>query len=199
MEGPFLLVFLLTADAFVVFLQEPTNRRALQAGGWIALALLCRYNIILLAPGMAILMLSPTGRAARKRPDAWLLLVPAALVFLPFLIFAAKTGLLATQANRLKGMAVLFTPGGPLYLMETLLPLWPMQVGAHAIPITVLALLALWRGSGKNEALLALGGGYLFSVLILLPNPRYMLPALPFLAAKTSPMGPPPASPARWL
>jgi hypothetical protein len=183
MEGPFLLVFLLTADAFAAFLQAPTNRRALQAGGWFALALLCRYNIVLLAPGAAILLLLPAHRAVWKRPGPWLLLAPAALLFVPFVALAAKTGLLAAQADRLKGFTVLFTRGGPLYLTEILLPLWPMHAGAHVIPITILGLLALWRGVGKSATLLALGGGYLAAVLFLLPNPRYMLPALPFLAA----------------
>jgi 4-amino-4-deoxy-L-arabinose transferase-like glycosyltransferase len=183
MEGPFLLIFLLTADAVAVFLQTPSTRRALAVGGWLALALLCRYNVALLAPGVALLLLSPEHRAVLKKPGTWWLLGLPALLFAPFLVVAAKTGLLMTQAGKMKGMALLLNPGGMFYLKETLLPLWPLHAGAHVIAIAALSLLALWKGAGRNPTLLALGGGYLLFVLILLPNPRYLLPAVPFLSA----------------
>jgi hypothetical protein len=181
MEGPFLLVFLLTADAFVAFVQEPNARRSVKCGAWLTLAMLCRYNIVLLVPGVLALLALPPYRAILKKPAYWWWLGVPSLVLAPLAIAAASTGLLATQAANISWAFLLLRPGGVHYLLETLLPLWPLHIGAHAIPLAVLGLLALWAGERRNLILFALGGAYLFLVLLILPNPRYFLPAVPFL------------------
>lgn len=182
-EGPFLLVFLLTADSFVAFLEQPTHRRGLAAGLWLALALLCRYNIVLLLPGLAWLMAMRENRACWRNPaTAWLVLVPLAFVA-PLAWIAAGSGLLATQTAHLSWVFLLMRPGGVSYLVGFLLPLWPLQLGAHLIPPVLASLGLLWAGRKHDAALLALGGGYLLLVLVILPNPRYFLPAAPFVAA----------------
>ncbi|NLH48814.1 MAG: glycosyltransferase family 39 protein [Myxococcales bacterium] len=182
LEGPFLLVLLLTADAFVAFLEKPTHRRGLAAGGWLALGMLCRYNIVLLLPGLLLLLLGRDRRALWRNPaTAWIAVVPLILLA-PLAWTAAGSGLLATQKAQLSWVFLLLRPGGVAYMLGILLPLWPLQVGAHLIPAATLSLGMLWKGEGKNPLLLTLGGCYLLLVLVILPNPRYFLPAVPFLA-----------------
>ncbi|MDP8222832.1 MAG: glycosyltransferase family 39 protein [Candidatus Lernaella stagnicola] len=183
LEGPFLLVFLLTADAFVRFLQEPKTGRALVAGALLTLGLLCRYNIALLIPGMVLILLLPAYRHLWRKPATWWIAGVPLLCIAPLAGVAAGSGLLATQAARLTWMALLARPGGVHYLLETMLPLWPLHVGAHVLPLMLLGLFALYKAGRQTTTLLALGGAYLFLVVLILPNPRYLLPAVPFIAA----------------
>lgn len=183
MEGASLLVFLLVADSFVAYLDRPTARRALATGAWVTLALLCRYNVALLFPGMLAALLLPNCRALLRKPATyWIAGVPL-LALAPVAGWAAGSGLLTTQAARLTWMALLARPGGLHYLLETLLPLWPLHLGGHVIPLLLLGFAALWLGGAKHRVLLALGGGYFLLVMLILPNPRYLLPAVPFVAA----------------
>ena len=182
LEGPFLLVFLLIAAAFARYLQEPKLGRALATGGLLTLGLLCRYNVALLLPGMALALLLPAYRPLWRKPTTWWIAGVPLLLLAPLAGIAAGSGLLATQAARLSWMALLARPGGAHYLLETLLPLWPLHVGAHVIPLLLLALFALQKRDGGGRVLLALGGAYLLAVVLILPNPRYLLPAVPFIA-----------------
>jgi 4-amino-4-deoxy-L-arabinose transferase-like glycosyltransferase len=182
LEGPLLLVMVLTADALLAFAREPKASRGAIAGAWLTAAVLCRYNGALLIPGFAALMLMRERRAAWRHPGVWLALGIPLVVLAALGGFAATTGLAAAQAERMRRLLVMLNPGGPTYLMNQVLPLWPLHIGAQAFAPAALALAALAWGQGKNRELLALGGGYLLLILLILPNPRYLLPALPFLA-----------------
>jgi len=182
LEGPFLLVFLIIAERFVAFLQEPGTRRAVVVGLWLTVGLLARYNVALLCPGMMLLLLLPDRRALLRRPGTWWIFGVPLLLIAPAAGYAAATGLLASQVSQMTWMFLLLRPGGLHYLLEVLAPLWPLHVGAHLVPFALLSLAALWKGKGRNVTLFVLGGVYLALVLLILPNPRYLLPAVPFVS-----------------
>lgn len=183
MEGPFLLLFLLTAYVFLSFWREGKTSQAVGVGFLLTLSMLCRYNIALLVPGMFVALLLPDRRHLLGKPGTyWILGVPL-LLLAPLAGLAAGSGLLFAQAAHLSWAALLLRPGGVFYLVETLLPLWPLHFGAHLLPLFLLGLAVMFRGNTPNRLLLALGGSYLLLVLLILPNPRYLLPAVPFVAA----------------
>lgn len=182
LEGPFLLVFLIIAERFLAFLAEPGTRRAVRVGLWLTVGLLARYNVLLLCPGMLLLLCLPAHRGLLRKPGTWWMFGVPLLLIAPLAGYAAATGLLASQAATMTWMFLLLRPGGMNYLLEVMAPLWPLHVGAQAIPFVLLSLAVLAKGRGKNIPLLTLGGVYLALVLLILPNPRYLLPAVPFFA-----------------
>jgi 4-amino-4-deoxy-L-arabinose transferase-like glycosyltransferase len=182
LEAPFLFFALLTIDAFLAFLEDGRASRAAWVGGWLTVTLLGRYNIALLLPGMLLVLLSAKYRPLLRRASTYLMLVVPAAVLIPAAILAAKTGLLSAQLAHLSWVLLLARPGGVHYLVEFMLPLWPLHVGAHLLPLLLLSFGALRFGTEGERRLMLLGGVYLALVLIILPNPRYLLPAAPFLA-----------------
>ena len=50
LEGPFLLLLLLTVDAFIRFVREGRTAQAVIVGLWLSVGMLCRYNIALVVP-----------------------------------------------------------------------------------------------------------------------------------------------------
>lgn len=186
LEAPFLFFALITVDAFAAFLQNPSGRRAAAVGGWLTFTLLGRYNMLLLLPGMALVLLArPYRRLLGQTSTYWMAIIPV-VVLGPLLVMAATTDLLRTQASYLSWLFLLVRPGGAHYLVEYLLPLWPLHVGAHLLPILMLSLVPLLTGEDGERFLLWIGGCYLALVIVILPNPRYLLPAVPFLSVGTA-------------
>jgi len=183
LEGPFLLILLLTVDAFINFLRGQRTAQAVIVGLWLTVGLLARYNIALIVPAMVAVLAMPDYRHLAKRPGTWWLAGVPLLIIAPLAGMAAGSGLMFTQAARLSWMALLLRPGGAHYLVEYILPLWPLQVGAYLVPLFLLALLALWFGKQGDRVLLLFGGVLLLLVGLTLPNPRYLLPVVPFFAA----------------
>lgn len=182
MEGPFLLVLMLMVDLFVGYLQQGGAWRAALVGLLLAVGALCRYNAVLFVPGM-IVALWLTHRAGQPRKGMiWTLLLPA-LILLPLIVLAMGSGVLFSQAARLSWMFLLLRPGGVDHLFSIVLPLWSLHFGAHLAPLGLPAFVALWRATTGDRVLLALGGLYLLIAALIIPNPRYLLPSLPFAAA----------------
>jgi len=182
MEGPFLLVLMLMIDLFVAFLQRGGAWRAAGVGLLLAVSALCRYNAVLFVPGMIVALWLTRSAARPRRGMIWTLLLPA-LILLPLTILAMGTGVLFSQAARLSWLFLLLRPGGVDHLFSIVLPLWSLHFGAHLAPLGLAAFAALWRAATGDRVLLALGGLYLLIAALIIPNPRYLLPSLPFAAA----------------
>jgi len=182
LEAPFFFFALVTKDTIVAFLQDGRAARAALTGVWLTVTLLGRYNVVLLVPGMFLVLLTKPYRHLLTRAATYLMVAIPVAVLAPIAFLAAGTDLLRSQAAHLSWVFLLARPGGVHYLVEFMLPLWPFHVGAHLLPLLLLSLGALRRGSPGERTLMLLGCAYLALVLIILPNPRYVLPAIPFVA-----------------
>lgn len=182
MEGPFLLVLMLMINLFVGYLQNGGAWRVALVGLLLVLGMLCRYNAALFVPGMVLVLWTNRREGQRRAGAVGTLLLPA-LILLPLFALAAGSGVLFSQAARLSWMFLLLRPGGVDHLFSVVLPLWPLHIGAHLVPMGLFGFAALWRGEAGHRVLLLLGGLYLLIAVLVIPNPRYLLPSLPFAAA----------------
>ena len=183
LESPFLLIFLLATDAFIQFRHKSSARQAAIVGLWMTLGLMCRYNIALLFPCMFFLLAGPAHRWLLTQRRTWWIVGVPLLALAPLAGYAAVSNLLVIQAGPLASTLLLLRKGGLDYLIAFLLPLWPLHVGAQTLPILFLGFWALTRKTPDDLLLLTIGGAYFLVVLLLHPNPRYLVPAVPFIAA----------------
>ncbi|RME56925.1 MAG: hypothetical protein D6795_00415 [Deltaproteobacteria bacterium] len=140
---------------------------------------LVRYNAVVIYPIAALFLWR--GKATRR---AWIRFFTLPVVMLlawGSVLFVSGTATL--QFRRLTRLAatLLGSAGGGEYTLSTLLPLFPVQLGIHLFPLLLAAFPGAWREEG-GRTLLLWGGGVCLFVLLTLPVPRYLLPALPPLS-----------------
>jgi hypothetical protein len=162
-------------------------RDAALAGVFAAVTILSRYNGLFLFPIWGVMLVShgSTRNLLRKPATGLLLGVPFALA-IPWVILALVKGTFWVQVTRLSTFLLVgvVQPGGWWYLSEVLLPLFPITMGIFAIPVLLYGFSSGFRTNDAGVRRLLVGTiTYLALIALTLPNPRYLLPMIPMLAA----------------
>ncbi len=187
LDPPFWLIFTACLLLFDRYMESRKALDGLWCGLCIGVAVLSRYNGFLLPPIFLILMLCASrGRRALKQIGTWLVLIGPALILLPWFAYAAWTGSLWIQAQKLGSfvLVMVIPDGGFFYVRNFLAPLIPFMVGLWNIPLWVSGFFNIARNDRDmaNLRLALVGIIYVAFVLITLPNPRYLLAVAPSLA-----------------
>lgn len=180
LDAPFWLLFTATLIAFDRFLQNGRNGSAALVGALVALAVLSRYNAILLPPiFVAVIWATPDHRPFLKRVTTWAIVAVPAVLVLPWVILSSLTGTLSLQVDRLASFALTaFIPkGGAFYLKTTLAPLAPFMLGVFNAPLWIVGAWSSWRDDKGRFGRFApaAAGAYVGLLMLSLPNPRYFL------------------------
>lgn len=190
LDMPFLFLFLASLLAFEKFLQTRRGRYAALAGALMALTTLSRYNGLFLLPIWLVQLLADSStRGLLKEPKTYLAALVPALLGLPWMALSLAQGTLAVQFARLSEflLVAVVRPGGWFYLTEVLLPIFPIMMGIYTIPLLFYGLAAFWKVRSPGIKRLVFScATYLGLVVLTLPNARYVLPAVPMLAAIAS-------------
>ena len=189
LDMPFTFLFAGALYYFDGYIGTAKTRYALIAGGFALVAILSRYNGLFLYPIWLVTLLADKGsRGLLKRPATYLPVLITAVLSLPWLALAAYKGTLLVQITRLSQfLFVAGRSGGWWYLTEVLLILFPIMFGVFNLPLWLFGA-ASYRKimAPETKRLLAALITYTLLIAFTLPNPRYVIPAIPMLAALAS-------------
>jgi 4-amino-4-deoxy-L-arabinose transferase-like glycosyltransferase len=187
LDPPFWLIFTACLLLFDRYMESRKALDGLWCGLCIGVAVLSRYNGFLLPPIFLIMLLCASrGRRALKQIGTWLVIIGPALILLPWFAYAAWTGSLWIQAQKLGSfvLVMVIPDGGFFYVRNFLVPLIPFMVGLWNVPLWVSGFFSVARHERDmaNFRLAMVGIIYVAFVLVTLPNPRYLLAVAPSLA-----------------
>ncbi|MBZ0272902.1 glycosyltransferase family 39 protein [bacterium] len=193
LDAPFFLFFTLAVIAWERFLESRTYRDAIVCGFIVGLAMLSRYNGVLLPVlFFAQLVLLGEERSRLRDPRTWVALATPAIVALPWILVAAASGTLMPQVERILSFVLIAVvpPGGAFYLKQMIVPLLPFMIGIWNLPVWIHGGMAAWRDrdGALGRRLVVLAAVYVVILAATLPNPRYILSiAIPlgYLAARS--------------
>ena len=190
LDMPFTFLFVGSLLLFEMYIQEGRARFALLAGALAAVTILSRYNGLFLFPiWFAQLLADKSSRPLLKNPRTALVVLMPALLGLPWIGYSLMQGTLVVQASKISEylLVALVRPGGWLYLSEILLPLFPIMIGIHTLPLLIWGFASCRRIGTPGVRRLVWGCAiFLILIVVTLPNPRYVLPGVPMLAAITA-------------
>ena len=190
LDMPFVFWFMASMLFFERYIQHGNWREAAAAGVFATITILCRYNGIFLFPiFFAQLFSHKSSRPLLVVPKTWLVIAVPVVLGMPWMVLSIIQGTFSVQFARLSEFLLvgLIRPGGWWYLSEVLLPLFPIMMGIFTIPLLFYGALSCWKvESASVRRILVACTTYLVLIALTLPNPRYVLPAVPMLAGIVS-------------
>ena len=190
LDMPFVFWFMISMLFFERYIQDNGWKDAAAAGVFVSITILSRYNGIFLFPIFFMQIVShKSSRPLLIVPKTWLVIGVPILLGLPWLILSVAQGTFGIQAARLSEFLLVgfVRPGGWWYLSEVLLPLFPILMGIFTIPLLIYGAAACLKVESASVRRIMIGSiTYLVLIALTLPNPRYVLPAVPMLAGIVS-------------
>lgn len=163
---------------------SPRRADAVALGVAFAAGVLTKYAMLLAVPGLAAWIALRPGLRRGGRHLAGACAVSVAILAV-WGVVAWSLGILQAQVPAVAGAAgyVAGRPTGNRWMLEAWLVRLPSALGVHTLPLLGAGLSLLFRRRAlADRSVLAAVAAIALPVTLMTPDPRYYLPAFPFLA-----------------